>query len=136
MVLKRLALAGHPVYAVVGGITGLIGDPKPSQERQMQAIETIKSNAVALGKQLTKYAKAKKVCNNLDFYRGMTVYEYLRDIGKLININYILEKEIIARRLATGISYAEFSYTILQGYDFLYLFEHEKVTCQAGGSDQ
>jgi tyrosyl-tRNA synthetase len=135
-VLKRLALAKKKVYAIAGGITGLIGDPKPSIERQMQEAKVINDNVKCISIQLQKYAKAQKVINNIDFYKNMSIASYLRDIGKLINVNYILEKEIISRRLEVGISYAEFSYTLLQGYDFLHLFETEKITCQAGGSDQ
>lgn len=136
IVLKRLAAAGHKCYGLVGGITGLIGDPKPTAERQMQETKVIMANAAAIANQLKKYGGVNKVINNIDFYKKMSIADYLRDIGKLMNINYMLEKDIIARRLETGISYAEFSYTLLQGYDFLHLYESDKVTCQSGGSDQ
>jgi tyrosyl-tRNA synthetase len=105
-------------------------------ERQMQSIATINENVKAISLQLKKYSGVEKIINNMDFYKEMSIVEYLRDIGKMINVNYILEKEIVARRLSVGISYAEFSYTILQGYDYLQLFEKYNITCQSGGSDQ
>jgi tyrosyl-tRNA synthetase len=107
--------AGHPVVCLIGGITGLIGDPKATAERVMQEAVIIESNIDFLTKQYKHFLKPTKIVNNMDFYKKMNVASYLRDVGKLMNVNYMLEKDIIARRLETGISYAEFSYTLLQG---------------------
>jgi tyrosyl-tRNA synthetase len=141
--VRRLTDAGHKVYGIVGGMTGLIGDPRDPKlsvsatlERQLKTKEEIESNVASIRQQLITYSHATDVFNNASFYKNMTVADYLRDIGKLINVNYLLEKEIIARRLETGISYAEFSYTLLQGYDSLYLYKNHDVVCQFGGADQ
>jgi len=141
-VIRRLVEAGHKVYAIVGGITGLVGDPrnphfsKDASERALQQKEVIAQNTESLKKQLLSLAHATEVINNIDFYEGMTVWDYLRDIGKKINVNYILNKEFVASRLETGISYAEFSYTLLQGWDSYQLYLRKDVVCQFGGQDQ
>jgi tyrosyl-tRNA synthetase len=142
-ICRRLSDAGHMVYPLIGGITGLIGDPRDPKlstsvvlERQLKTKQEISENVDALTAQLKKYAHVQEVINNADFYQNMSVADYLRDIGKLINVNYLLEKDLIARRLETGISYAEFSYTLLQGYDSLYLYRNKNIICQFGGQDQ
>jgi tyrosyl-tRNA synthetase len=142
IILKRAALCGHKSYGLIGGITGMIGDPRDPKltnsaviERKLLEKLEIEKNVVALTAQLQHF-NATATFNNLDFYKEMKLWDYLRDVGKLINVNYMLEKDVIARRLTTGISYAEFSYTLLQGYDFLHLFETENIVCQMGGSDQ
>lgn len=143
LVLKRASLCGHKAYGLVGSITGLIGDPRDPKlssnvvlERQLKEKKEIEENVKSIRKQLVQYSNATKVFSNIEFYKDMKLWDYLRDIGKLINVNYLLEKDVIARRLETGISYAEFSYTLLQGYDFLHLYKKHKIICQTGGSDQ
>ena len=134
---KRLAQHGHHPIILVGGATGLIGDPRPTAEREMISKETVEKNIEGLKRQVTKLLDGKaEVVNNYDWTKDVTFLDFLRDIGKYINVNYMLNKDIIARRLDTGITYAEFSYTLLQGFDFLHLFNNKNCTLQAAGSDQ
>lgn len=135
--MKRLALNGHKPIILVGGSTGLIGDPRPTAEREIISIETVKKNIEGLKKQVTALLDGKaEVVNNYDWTKDVTFLDFLRDIGKYINVNYMLNKDIISRRLDTGITYAEFSYTLLQGFDFLHLFKEKGCVLQAAGSDQ
>ena len=134
---KRLANHGHKPIILVGGATGLIGDPRPTTERPMISKETVLNNIESLKKQVNSLLDGKaQVVNNYDWTRDVTFLDFLRDIGKYININYMLNKDIISRRLDTGITYAEFSYTLLQGFDFLHLFKNNNCVLQAAGSDQ
>ena len=134
---KRLAMHGHKPIILVGGATGLIGDPRPTAEREIISKEKVAENIKGLTKQVTKLLDGKaKVVNNYDWTKDVTFLDFLRDIGKYINVNYMLNKDIISRRLDTGITYAEFSYTLLQGFDFLHLFNNENCVLQADGSDQ
>ena len=134
---KRLMLHGHKPIILVGGATGLIGDPRPSAEREIISKETVLKNIEGLKKQVTKLLDGKcEVVNNYDWMKDYSFLDFLRDIGKYINVNYMLNKDIINRRLETGITYAEFSYTLIQGYDFLHLFNEKSCTLQAAGSDQ
>ena len=134
---KRLAMHGHKPIILVGGATGLIGDPRPTAEREIISKEKVAENIKGLTKQVTKLLDGKaKVVNNYDWTKDVTFLDFLRDIGKYINVNYMLNKDIISRRLDTGITYAEFSYTLLQGFDFLHLFKNENCVLQAAGSDQ
>lgn len=134
---KRLALHGHKPIILVGGATGLIGDPRPTQERDTITKELVNKNIIGLTKQIEKLLDGKaELVNNYDWTKDITYLDFLRDIGVYININYMLGKDIIARRLETGISYKEFSYTLLQGYDFLHLFREKNCVLQAAGSDQ
>lgn len=135
--MKRLALNGHKPIILVGGSTGLIGDPRPTAEREIISIETVRKNIEGLKKQVTALLDGKaEVVNNYDWTKDVTFLDFLRDIGKYINVNYMLNKDIISRRLDTGITYAEFSYTLLQGFDFLHLFREKGCVLQAAGSDQ
>lgn len=135
--MKRLALNGHKPIILVGGSTGLIGDPRPTAEREIISIETVRKNIEGLKKQVTALLDGKaEVVNNYDWTKDVTFLDFLRDIGKYINVNYMLNKDIISRRLDTGITYAEFSYTLLQGFDFLHLFKEKGCVLQAAGSDQ
>ena len=135
--MKRLALNGHKPIILVGGSTGLIGDPRPTAEREIISIETVKKNIEGLKKQVTALLDGKaEVVNNYDWTKDVSFLDFLRDIGKYINVNYMLNKDIISRRLDTGITYAEFSYTLLQGFDFLHLFKEKGCVLQAAGSDQ
>lgn len=134
---KRLMLHGHKPIILVGGATGLIGDPRPTAEREIIAKETVEKNIIGLTKQVKMLLDEKcEVVNNYDWTKDITFLDFLRDIGKYINVNYMLNKDIISRRLDTGITYAEFSYTLLQGYDFLHLYKNKNCVLQAAGSDQ
>ncbi|MCV3753820.1 tyrosine--tRNA ligase [Ureaplasma zalophigenitalium] len=136
MLLRRFHQAGIKTVAIVGGATGMIGDPSgKSQERNLLDKETLTHNITNVTKQLITYAQSE-VLNNYQFYEKMNFLDFLRDVGKSINVNYLLEKEIISSRLATGISFTEFSYNLLQGYDFLQLYKNHQIAIQAGGSDQ
>ena len=134
---KRLARHGHKPIILVGGATGLIGDPRPTAEREIISKEIVAKNIEGLKKQVESLLEGKaQIVNNYDWTKDVTFLDFLRDIGKYINVNYMLGKDIIARRLETGITYAEFSYTLLQGFDYLHLFNTYNCTLQAAGSDQ
>lgn len=136
---KRLAKAGHHPILLVGGATGMIGDPRPTAEREIISKETVFHNYECLKKQVESIFGNDldvEVVNNYDWTKDMTILDFLREIGKYINVNYMLDKDIIRRRLETGITFAEFTYTLLQGYDFLHLFEEKGCIMQAAGSDQ
>lgn len=134
---KRLYKYGHHPILLVGGATGLIGDPRPTKEREIIAKDTLEKNLAGIKKQVDKIFDGKaKIVNNYDWMKDYGFLEFLRDIGKYINVNYMLNKDIINRRLESGITYAEFSYTLMQGYDFLHLYETENCEMQVEGSDQ
>lgn len=134
---KRLAKAGHHPILLVGGATGLIGDPRPTAEREIIAYDTVEKNLNGIKNQVTKIFDGNvEVVNNYDWTKKYSFIDFLRDTGKYINVNYMLDKDIIRRRLETGITYAEFSYTLLQGNDFVHLFENKNCVLQAAGSDQ
>ena len=134
---KRLARAGHHPILLVGGSTGLIADPRPTAEREIISHETLEKNLAGIKSQVDRIFEGKaEIVNNYDWTKDYTFLEFLRDIGKYINVNYMLSKEIISRRLDTGITFAEFSYTLLQGYDFLWLYRNKNCILQAEGADQ
>ncbi len=134
---KRLARAGHKPILLIGGATGLIGDPRPSGEREIISKETLDKYFEGIKKQVTELFDGNiELVNNYDWMKDYTFLDFLRDIGKYINVNYMLNKDIINRRLDSGITYAEFSYTLIQGYDYLHLFREKGVRLQAAGSDQ
>ena len=134
---KRLALAGHHPILIVGGATGLIGDPRPTAEREIIPVAEVEKNLEGIKKQIEQIFDGKaEVVNNYDWIKKFDFITFLRDVGKYINVNYMLDKDIINRRLETGITFAEFSYTLIQGYDFLHLFEEKNCILQAEGSDQ
>ena len=135
LIATRLAKYGHKPILLVGGATGLIGDPKPSQERQMISREEVEKNVIGLTKQAESIF-GFEVVNNYDWTKDISVIDFLRDYGKYINVNYMLDKDIISRRLETGITFCEFAYTLLQGMDFVYLNKTKGVTLQVAGSDQ
>ena len=135
LIATRLAKYGHKPILLVGGATGLIGDPKPSQERQMITREEVEKNVIGLTKQAESIF-GFEVVNNYDWTKDISVIDFLRDYGKYINVNYMLDKDIISRRLETGITFCEFAYTLLQGMDFVYLNKSKGVTLQVAGSDQ
>ena len=135
LIATRLAKFGHHPILLVGGATGLIGDPKPSNERQMITKEEVSKNVEGLTKQ-AKEIFGFEVVNNYDWIKDISTIDFLRDYGKYINVNYMLSKDIINRRLETGITFCEFAYTILQGLDFVTLNKTKGVTLQVAGSDQ
>ena len=135
LIATRLARYGHKPILLVGGATGLIGDPKPSAERQMITKEQVEKNVEGLTKQ-AKEIFGFEVVNNYDWIKDINTIDFLRDYGKYINVNYMLDKDIIARRLETGITFCEFAYTILQGLDFLHLYHDKGCTLEVAGSDQ
>ena len=135
--VKRLAKAGHHPILLVGGATGLIWDPRPTAEREIIAYETVQKNFEWLKKQVTDLFDGNvEVVNNYDWTKDITILEFLREIGKYINVSYMLNKDIVRRRLESGITFAEFTYTLLQWYDFLHLYETKNCVMQAAGSDQ
>ncbi len=135
LIATRLAKYGHKPILLIGGATGLIGDPKPSNERQMISKEQVLENVACLSKQ-AKEIFGFDVVNNYDWTKDLNILDFLRDYGKYINVNYMLDKDIINRRLESGITFCEFAYTILQGMDFVHLYEEKGVTLQVAGSDQ
>ena len=135
LIATRLAKYGHKPILLVGGATGLIGDPKPSAERQMITREEVEKNVEGLTKQ-AKEIFGFEVVNNYDWIKNINTIDFLRDYGKYINVNYMLDKDIISRRLESGITFCEFAYTILQGLDFVTLYESKGVTLEVAGSDQ
>lgn len=144
MLLKHLQLAGHKPIALVGGATGMIGDPSgKSDERVLLSEETIRHNEQCIKNQLGKFLdftsdkpnKAELV-NNYDWMSKFSFLEFIRDVGKHITVNYMMAKDSVKKRLETGMSFTEFSYQLVQGYDFLYLNEHKNCKLQMGGSDQ
>ena len=140
LTLKRFAKYGHKPVVLVGGGTGIIGDPSGrSEERQLQSLETIAENAKKLENQLRNIFRGDEnieFVNNGDWLGKMSMIEFLRDYGKLINVNYMLAKDSVSSRLENGLSFTEFSYTLLQGIDYAYLNEHHGVKMQLGGSYQ
>ncbi|MFP5114549.1 tyrosine--tRNA ligase [Bacillaceae bacterium C204] len=142
LTLRRFQQHGHRPIVLVGGATGLIGDPSgKSEERKLLTLETVQDNVAGIKKQLESIFEFEGengaiMVNNYDWAGSMDVVTFLRDIGKHIGVNYMLAKDTIASRLETGISFTEFTYTILQAMDFLHLYEHHNCKLQIGGSDQ
>ena len=135
LISKRLARAGHHPILLVGGATGLIGDPKPTAERPMISKEEVEHNFKGLKAQAEKIF-GFEVVNNFDWTKDINVIDFLRDYGKYFNINYMLAKDKVKSRLESGITYAEFSYMILQALDFMHLYETRNCVLQVAGSDQ
>lgn len=135
LISKRLKDAGHNPILLVGGATGQIGDPRPTTERAMITKEEVAHNFLCLKEQAERIF-GFEVVNNLDWIKDINVIDFLRDYGKFFNINYMLDKDIIRRRLDSGITFTEFSYMLLQSLDFLHLHETRGVDLQVAGSDQ
>lgn len=141
ILLRRYQNAGHTPIALCGGFTGMIGDPRPTTERKLLTHEEVLHNAECIKGQLAKFLKfdgdnAAIMENNNNWLGEMSLLDYLRDYGKLFNIAYMLQKDTIKKRLDSGLSYTEFSYTILQAMDFLKLYQKYGCRIQIGGSDQ
>jgi len=138
---RRLQQAGHTPYALVGGATGMIGDPRDSGERSLNSLDTVKDWVERVRRQIEPFLEfegpnAATMVNNYDWTASLSVIDFLRDIGKHFPVNRMLARETVKRRLESGISYTEFSYVLLQSMDFLNLYRDHGVTLQFGGSDQ
>ena len=142
--LMRLQRAGHKPIALVGGATGMIGDPSgKSAERNLLDVPTIQKNCEGIKKQLSQFLNfdpsapnAAELVNNYDWFESFSFLEFIRDIGKHISVNYMMSKDSVQKRLETGISFTEFTYQLIQGYDFYYLRKNKNVKLQMGGADQ
>ena len=133
---KRLANAGHHPVLLCGGATGRIGDPRPTAEREIISEETVNANINGIRSQIQALVPGAELVDNYDWWKGRSFLDTLRDIGKYVSLNYMLDKDIIRRRLETGITFAEFSYMLLQGFDFGHLFQDKNCIMQVAGSDQ
>lgn len=143
MTLVHFQRAGHKPYALVGGATGMVGDPSgKSQERNLLDAETLNHNVACVKGQLEKFLdfnagdNSAEMVNNYDWFRDMSFLDFIRDVGKHISVNYMMAKDSVKKRLETGMSFTEFSYQLVQGYDFYHLNKHHKCILQLGGSDQ
>ena len=148
MMLRHFQLAGHKPYALVGGATGMIGDPSgKSAERNLLDEKTLRHNQEAIKSQLSRFLdfesdepNAAVLVNNYDWMKNFYFLEFIRDVGKHITVNYMMAKDSVKKRLSAdakeGMSFTEFTYQLVQGYDFLYLYQHHDCTLQMGGSDQ
>ena len=142
MLLVHLQRAGHTPYALVGGATGMVGDPSgKSSERNLLDEKTLRHNEKCIGEQLKKFLdfegqNAAVLVNNYNWFKEFSFLHFLRDVGKHLSVNYMMAKDSVKTRLETGISFTEFSYQLLQAYDFYYLYKNHDVKLQMGGSDQ
>ena len=146
LLLYHLQQAGHKPIALVGGATGMVGDPSgKSEERNLLNEDTLQKNIAGVRKQLEKYldfstnrTNAAEIVNNYDWFKGLGFIDFLRDVGKHITVNYMMSKDSVKKRIEgeTGISYTEFAYQLMQGYDFYWLYQHKNCKLQMGGSDQ
>ena len=143
MMLKHLQLAGHKPIALVGGATGMIGDPSgKSEERNLLSEEELRHNESAIKNQLLNFldfeqgSNRAEIVNNYDWMKGFSFLDFLREVGKHLSVNYMMAKDSVKKRLETGISFTEFTYQLVQGYDYLHLFQTKNCELQMGGSDQ
>lgn len=145
MTLIHFQRAGHKPYALVGGATGMVGDPSgKSDERNLQTEAMVEHNLAGMKKQLSKFLKFEEagngavMVNNNDWFKDMNLFTFIRDVGKHITVNYMMAKDSVKRRLEgdSGLSFTEFCYQLIQGFDFYYLWKHHNCLVQMGGSDQ
>jgi len=144
ILLMHLQKAGHQPVALVGGATGMVGDPSgKSEERNMLSAEQIDFNVLGIKKQLAKFLhfdptdpKAAILVNNYDWFKNISFLDFIRDVGKFITVNYMMSKDSVQKRLETGMSFTEFTYQLVQGYDFYHMYANLGVKLQMGGSDQ
>jgi tyrosyl-tRNA synthetase len=143
MLLVHLQRHGHKPIALVGGATGMVGDPSgKSSERKLLDTETLQHNLESQKKQLMRFLdfncgeRSAEIVNNYDWFKGISFLDFIRDVGKHITINYMMSKDSVQNRMETGMSFTEFSYQLVQGYDFAYLYENKNCKLQMGGSDQ
>ncbi len=135
LIAKRLFNKGHTPILLLGGSTGLIGDPRGTTERKLSQQNEVKSNLDKLKSQINKLFPYR-IVNNIDWTKDLDILVFLQEYGKLLSVNYMINKDLVKRQLNTGISFTEFSYMLLQGYDFLHLNKNENVILQVAGSDQ
>jgi tyrosyl-tRNA synthetase len=140
LLLKRYQQQGHHPIALIGGATGMIGDPRPTTERSLQTLDEINQNIIGISAQIRSILcntdLPVTIVNNYDWLSKIDILTFLRDFGKHFNVNYMIAKDIVSSRLATGISFTEFTYTILQAADWLHLYQNHQCEMQIGGSDQ
>ncbi len=143
MTLVHFQRSGHKPYALVGGATGMVGDPSgKSQERNLLDAQALNHNVASVQKQLEKFLdfncgeNSAEMVNNYDWFKNMNFLDFIRDTGKHITVNYMMSKDSVKSRLESGLSFTEFSYQLVQGYDFYYLNKHKNCIVQLGGSDQ
>jgi tyrosyl-tRNA synthetase len=143
MTLVHFQRAGHKPIALVGGATGMVGDPSgKSKERNLLNAETLEHNVTCVKDQLKRFLEfengdnAAELVNNYDWFKDFTFLDFIRDVGKHISVSYMMAKDSVKSRLETGLSFTEFSYQLVQGYDFYYLHQHKNCSVQLGGSDQ
>lgn len=142
MLLKRLQLAGHKPIALMGGATGRVGDPKMTGERTLLSIDEINANIEGIQNQLSKFIEFGTgkndaiLVNNYDWFKDFSFLDFIRDVGKHMTVGYMMSKDSVQNRLETGISFTEFTYQLIQGYDFVHLFKNHNCKLQLGGSDQ
>lgn len=143
MILVHFQRAGHKPFALVGGATGMVGDPSgKSQERNLLDSETLQHNVACVREQLKKFLdfengeNAAEMVNNYDWFEKISFLDFIRDVGKHISVNYMMAKDSVKSRLESGMSFTEFSYQLVQGYDFYHLNKHHNCIVQMGGSDQ
>ncbi len=144
ILLMHMQRAGHKPYALIGGATGMIGDPTgKSAERNLLDNDTLQRNITGIRKQLQKFldfdadkANAAELVNNYDWFKDFSFLDFIRDVGKHITVNYMMAKDSVQKRLEYGLSFTEFSYQLIQGYDFYYLNQHKNIKLQFGGGDQ
>lgn len=145
MTLMRFQRAGHKPFALVGGATGMVGDPSgKSQERNLLSEDVLNHNLKGIQAQLERFldfdcgANSAEIVNNYDWFKNFTFLDFIRDVGKHITVNYMMAKDSVKKRLESevGMSFTEFSYQLVQGYDFYYLWKHKNCVLQMGGSDQ
>src|SRR5579864_4355885 len=145
MTLVHFQMAGHKPFALVGGATGMVGDPSgKSAERNLLSEETLQHNLRGIKAQLEKFldfdcgANSAQMVNNYDWFKDFTFLDFIRDVGKHITVNYMMAKDSVKNRISgdTGMSFTEFTYQLVQGYDFYYLWKNYNCALQMGGSDQ
>ncbi len=137
LMVERLKRAGHHPIILVGGATGRVGDPRGTGEREKADISVIENNFGFIKKQMQSlFGEEVQIVNNYDWFQNINYIDFLRDVGKYINVNYMINKDLVKRQMEVGISYAEFSYMLIQGYDYKRLHDELGVNLQFGGSDQ
>lgn len=137
LVAERLRRHGHKPIILVGGATGRVGDPRGTKEREKSDVKVVEHNFEKIKLQMKRlFGEDTLVVNNYDWFKEYNFIDFLRDVGKYINVSYMINKDLVKRQMESGISYAEFSYMLIQGYDFKYIHDHYGATLQFGGSDQ
>ena len=137
LVIERLRRNGHKPIILVGGATGRVGDPRGTKEREKSDVKVVDHNFEKIKAQMKKlFGEDTLVVNNYDWFKEYNFIDFLRDVGKYVNVSYMINKDLVKRQMESGISYAEFSYMLIQGYDFKYIHDRYGATLQFGGSDQ